>query len=73
MVIIIIGPNIDNFHDEINSLKKQNGITIIEKNENISEQDNIKKLSEVYNLDDDLLIEMGQTIKTHSLKYEKNY
>ena len=26
---IIIGPNIDNFYDEINSLKKQNGITII--------------------------------------------
>ena len=69
---IIIGPNIDNFYDEINSLKKQNGITIIEENENISEQDNIKKtFTEFYNLDDDLLIEMGQTAKTHSLKYEK--
>ena len=34
---IIIGPNIDNFYDEINSLKKQNGITIIEENKNISD------------------------------------
>ena len=69
---IIIGPNIDNFYDEINSLKKQNGITIIEKNESISNQDNIKKtFKEFYDLDDDLLIEMGQTAKIHSLKYEK--
>ena len=44
---IIIGPNIDNFYDEINSLKKQNGITIIE-DENISDQDNIKKLSQSF-------------------------
>ena len=69
---IIIGPNIDNFYDEINSLKKENGITIIEKNENISDQDNVKKtFKEFYNLDDDSLIEMGQTAKIHSLKYEK--
>ena len=69
---IIIGPNIDNFYDEINILKKQNGITIIEENENISDQDNIKNtFTEFYNLDDDLLIEMGQTAKTYSLKYEK--
>ena len=47
-------------------------MTIIEENENISDQDNIKKtFTEFYNLDDDLLIEMGQTAKTHSLKYEK--
>ena len=51
---------------------KEMGVEIIEENENISDQDNIKKtFTEFYNLDDDLLIEMGQTAKTHSLKYEK--
>ena len=40
---------------------------------NIGKPELIDKLpeKEFYNLDDDLLIEMGQTAKTHSLKYEK--
>ena len=40
---IIVGPNIENFYEEIENLKQLKGITVIEHDKSITVQENITK------------------------------
>ena len=68
---ILVGPNIDNFYEEIMSLKGKEAITIIDDNKNFSIQENIARyIREYHNLSDEVLIKKGAISKTHSLKFK---
>ena len=68
---ILVGPNIDNFYDEIMSLKKLNGILAIQDNKGISDQENIAQHIDKYRkLSDEDLSEIGEVARTYSLKFK---
>jgi 3-deoxy-D-manno-octulosonic-acid transferase len=68
---ILVGPNIDNFYEEIMSLKEQDGITVIEDVASISTKESIvKHIREFRNLNDETLIKRGDVAKEHSLKFK---
>ena len=68
---ILVGPNIDNFYDEIMSLKKLNGILVIQDNKGISDQENIAQHIDKYRkLSDEDLSEIGEVARTYSLKFK---
>ena len=68
---IIVGPNIDNFYEEIENLKQLNGITIIEHDKSISVQENIaKNIRKFHGLNNEALIKKGEIAKTYSLKFK---
>jgi len=67
---ILVGPNIDNFYEEIVSLRKGKGITVIEDNSWIPVKENIAKhLKELDDLDNDTLGKMGGLAKVYNLKF----
>lgn len=67
---IIVGPNIDNFYEEIINLRKDKGITIIEDDKWIPVQQNIaKQVNDIYKLDDLVLDQMGSIAKNYTLKF----
>ena len=68
---IIVGPNIDNFYEEIENLKQLKGITIIEHAKSISVQENIaKNIRKFHGLNNEALIKKGEIAKTYSLKFK---
>jgi 3-deoxy-D-manno-octulosonic-acid transferase len=68
---ILVGPNIDNFYEEIMNLKAQNGITVIEDVASISTTESIAKhIRKFRNLNDEALIKRGDVAKEHSLKFK---
>jgi len=68
---IIVGPNIDNFYEEIENLKQLKGITIIEHDKSISVQENIaKNIRKFHGLNNEALIKKGKIAKTYSLKFK---
>ena len=68
---ILVGPNIDNFYEEIMNLKAQDGITIIEDVASVSTKESVAKhIREFRNLNDETLIKRGDVAKEHSLKFK---
>ena len=68
---IIVGPNIENFYEEIENLKQLKGITVIEHDKSITVQENItKNIRELHNLNNEALIKQGDIAKTYSLKFK---
>ena len=68
---IIVGPNIENFYEEIENLKQLKGITVIEHDKSITVQENItKNIRELHNLNNEALIKQGVIAKTYSLKFK---
>tara|TARA_B110000008_G_scaffold276529_1_gene315967 strand:+ start:54 stop:1427 length:1374 start_codon:yes stop_codon:yes gene_type:complete len=67
---ILVGPNIDNFYEEIVNLRKDKGITVIDDNKWIPVQENIARhLKEFDDLDNDTLDKMGGFAKVYTLKF----
>ncbi len=67
---IIVGPNIDNFYEEIVNLKEEKGIIIIEDDKQTTPQQNIaKQVNDIYKLDDKVLDQIGDIAKKHTLKF----
>jgi len=67
---ILVGPNIDNFYEEIINLRKDKGITVIEDNDWIPVQENIAQhIRKLNDLDDETLGKMGGAAKAYSLKF----
>tara|TARA_B100001057_G_scaffold377015_1_gene382224 strand:+ start:15 stop:1391 length:1377 start_codon:yes stop_codon:yes gene_type:complete len=66
---ILVGPNIENFYEEIINLRKEKGITIVEDNKSIPVQENITKyLKELNKCDNETLDKMGGLAKAYNLK-----
>ena len=67
---ILVGPNIDNFFEEIINLRKNKGITVIEDDKLIPVKENIlKNVKFFYNLDKKSLARMGGIAKAYTLKF----
>jgi len=67
---ILVGPNIDNFYEEIINLRKDKGITVIEDNDWVPVQENIAQhIRKLNDLDDETLGKMGGVAKSYSLKF----
>ena len=68
---ILVGPNVDNFYDEIMNLKKLKGMLSIEDNKNISDQENIAQHIKKYSkLSDEDLSEIGEVARAYTLKFK---
>ena len=66
---ILVGPNIENFYEEIINLRKDKGITIIEDDKWTPAQENIAKyLRELNECDNETLAKMGGLAKAYNLK-----
>jgi 3-deoxy-D-manno-octulosonic-acid transferase len=67
---ILVGPNIDNFYEEIINLRKDKGITVIDDDEWLPAKENVlKHIKYLDNLDLEMLKEIGGIAKAYTLKF----
>ena len=67
---ILVGPNIDNFYEEIINLRKDKGITVIDDDEWLPAKENVlKHIKYLDNLDLEMLEEIGGIAKAYTLKF----